>query len=97
MLDRIEGEEGQYSGLDRLAEDEEIRVSGSGKSIVIPNGFVSYFVECDILEDYVPVLQNNYDAVISMSDIQTYLDRWAVLSDDSDFYDYDSTDGGYIA
>lgn len=97
MLDRIEGEEGQYSGLDRLAEDEEIRVSGSGKSIVIPNGFVSYFVECDILEDYVPILQNNYDAVISMSDIQTYLDRWAVLSDDSDFYDYDSTDdGGYV-
>ena len=84
MIDRIEAEEGQYSGLERLAEDEDIRVSSSGKSIVIPDGYVRYFVELDILEDYMPVAQNNYDAVIALSDIKVYLKSWNVLDDDDD-------------
>jgi len=84
-LDRIEGEEGQYAGLDRLAEEEDVRVSGSGKSVVIPDAFVNYYVEMDILEDYLPVAQNGYDGVISVSDIKAYIKGWKVLEDGEGF------------
>jgi acetylornithine deacetylase/succinyl-diaminopimelate desuccinylase-like protein len=84
-LDRIEGEEGQYAGLDRLAEEDNIRISGSGKSVVIPDAFVNYYVEMDILEDYLPVAQNGYDGVISVSDIKTYIKGWNVLEDGEEF------------
>ena len=96
MLDRIEAEEGQYSGLERIAEDEQVRVSSSGKSIVIPNGFVTYYVECDMLEDYVPVSQNNYDAVIAIADIKDYLKSWNVLENDYSSLDDDEM-GGFSA
>jgi hypothetical protein len=83
-LDRIEGEEGQYAGLDRIIEDEDIRVSSSGKSIVIPEAFVNYYGEIDIIEDYIPVAQNGYDAVISINDIKEYLKSWSVLEEGFD-------------
>ena len=83
-LDRIESEEGQYAGFDRLLEDESIRVSSSGKSIVIPSAFVNYYVEIDIMEDYIPVAQNDYDAVIAVSDIKDYLKGWSVLEEGFD-------------
>lgn len=80
-LDRIEGEEGQYSGLDRIAEETELRISGSGKSIVIPDAFVNYYHEIDIIEDYLPVAQNKYDGIIAVEDIKEYLKGWNVLED----------------
>tara|TARA_Y100001963_G_scaffold131800_1_gene189604 strand:- start:570 stop:1877 length:1308 start_codon:yes stop_codon:yes gene_type:complete len=94
-LDRIEAEEGQYSGLERLAEDEDVRVSSSGKSIVIPNAYVNYYVEIDILEDYMPVSQNDYDAVIAIADLKQYLKSWNVLDDDLNLDDDEM--GGFSA
>tara|TARA_R110002110_G_scaffold127916_3_gene307253 strand:+ start:1417 stop:2688 length:1272 start_codon:yes stop_codon:yes gene_type:complete len=73
-LDKVEEDEGQYCGLDRLAEEDKIRISGSGKSIVIPQAFVNYFAEMDMLEDYLPVAQNGYDGVIAITDIKVFLD-----------------------
>lgn len=74
-LDKVEINEGQYCGLDRLADDDAIRISGSGKSIVIPEAFVNYFVEMDMLEDYIPVAQNGYDGIIAITDIKVFLDN----------------------
>jgi hypothetical protein len=84
-LDRMEAEDGQYAGLERLAEDEGVRVSSSGKSIVIPDGFVNYFVEIDIIEDYLPVEQQSYDAIISVKDIRAYIQSWNLMNDDEGF------------
>jgi hypothetical protein len=81
----MEAEDGQYAGLERLAEDEGVRVSSSGKSIVIPDGFVNYFVEIDIIEDYLPVEQQSYDAIISVKDIRAYIQSWNLMNDDEGF------------
>jgi len=73
-LDKVEDSEGQICGLERLADEDQIRISGSGKSIVIPEAFVNYFVEMDVLEDYLPVAQNGYDGIIAITDIKTFLE-----------------------
>ena len=77
--------EGQRKEDDKRKEEDNIRISGSGKSVVIPDAFVNYYVEMDILEDYLPVAQNGYDGVISISDIQTYIKGWNVLEDGEEF------------
>ena len=41
---------------------------------MIPEAFVNYFVEMDVLEDYLPVAQNGYDGIIAITDIKTFLE-----------------------
>ena len=85
LLTEIEQKESNYFFMDELIE-ANIRLSKSGKSIVVPNAFTLYYVEIAVIEDYVPVSQNDMDAIISIKNLQAFVDEAAQKEyNDTDF------------
>jgi len=83
VMSHIEQQEGNFADLDRIAQDEGTRVSKTGKSVVIPDAFANYYLELDILEDYLSISQNDYDAVIPISELKAFAVQWGLDKGDS--------------
>ena len=81
-LDDIEKREDQYCFMEDLLE-ARVRLSKSGKSLVIPEAFTLYYLEMSIIQDYMPVSQNGYDGIISIKDLEAFHDTIAEQEDDN--------------
>jgi len=83
VLEDIERQEGQYFFMDELTE-AKIRLSNSRKSLVISDAFTLYYMEMAIIEDYMPLQQQDFDAVVSIKALESYIEDKHMKDFDAD-------------